>query len=671
MKKTSILSLFLLIGTFLAAQTLPFNSQFKPFYHGVASGDPLEDRVVIWTRVTTDVDNTITGNYVVATDTLLKNIVKTGAFSTDSSRDYTVKVDVTGLQSNTTYYYAFSAFGRRSSIGRTKTTPSVSSLNLTDILKFAVVSCANYEGGYFNAYARIADRNDLNAVIHLGDYLYEYGPGAYRNAGLTDPNRVNIPSNEIVSKAEYRLRYSLYHLEKDLQRLHQQHPFISVWDDHESANNAYDMGAGNHQDHEGDWNTRKRLAKEACFEWMPIRGTAENTPFYRMLSYGKLMDLFVLDTRLEGRQKQPIEFDTPEDSLNPRRIISPTQYSWLINNLKNSVARWKIVGSQVVFSSVNTGFASVNPKSLNDIKLFENLFVDSWEGYLLQRNSILDSIQKNKLNNIVFISGDSHVSWAFDLNKLPVLYPFPQFSYIPRPNPFNPATGNGYNPQTGEGAQGVEFATPSISSANFAETLPPAFVANLELVVNKPQLAIEGNPNYNPHLKFIDFDRHGYFILDVRGDSVQADYFYVPTVTAITPVENWGKGLSSRHNSNRITTSATPTKAAPKALQDIPAPTASVISPIHVVEESIIFSLYPNPTSGTLNIQYGLNKNTDIDISLVSLEGKIVKNLVHNKNQSAGIYTLSSIDVSDLGKGIYFLQIKTANNIVVRKLVIH
>jgi alkaline phosphatase D len=280
MKKASILSFLILIVEILIAQILPFNAQLKPFYHGVASGDPMEDRVIIWTRITPDRDTTITGTYIFATDIALKNMIKIGTFSTDSSKDYTVKMDVTGLQSNTTYYYAFIALGKRSCIGRTKTTPtkysdtpSVLGNNLSDVLKFAVVSCANYEGGYFNAYARIADRNDLNAVIHLGDYYYDYSMGSHRNSKLKDLTRNYIPIHKTVTKTDYRLRLSLYHLDKNLQKVHQQHPFITIWDDHEIANNAYETGA---KSNKGDWNVRKKEAKEAYFEWMPIRGTAEN-----------------------------------------------------------------------------------------------------------------------------------------------------------------------------------------------------------------------------------------------------------------------------------------------------------------------------------------------------------------------------------------------------------
>ena len=668
--RTFILCIFILIAKILIGQVLPFNPQLKPFYHGVASGDPLEDRVIIWTRITPDRDTTITGTYILATDTELKNIVKIGTFSTDFSSDYTVKVDVMGLQSHTIYYYAFLALGKRSAIGRTKTTPSVSDNNLSTVLKFAVMSCANYEGGYFNAYARVAERNDLDAVIHLGDYYYDYAMGSHRNSKLKDPTRNYIPMHQAVTKADYRLRMSLYHLDKNLQRLHQQHPFIAIWDDHEIANNAYETGA---KYNIGDWNMRKKGVKEAYFEWMPIRGTAKNLAFYRAFSYGKLLDLFMLDTRLEGRQKQPLNFDSPENPLNPRRMISKTQSTWLINNLKNSTARWKMVGSQVLFSSINVAFAAPLPKSRLNVRFFKNFFLDSWNGYLTQRNNILDSIQKNRINDVVIVSGDSHSSWSFDLNKDPVLYALPNTkpSYLPRKNPFDTITNYGYNPDTGEGAQGVEFSTPSISSSSFADILPSSIVTHWETTANQPHPHISGKPNYNPHLKFVDFKRHGYFVLDVRADSIQCDYFYVPTITTETANEKWGRGLSSRHNSNRITTTETLKQARAKDLQDLPAPLPSVVSSINVIEESMIFTLSPNPTNGIINIQYGLTKNTDIEISLINIEENRVKTIAQINNQDAGMYTITNVDVSELPCGIYFLRIKTSNAVIRRKFVIN
>jgi alkaline phosphatase D len=668
---TYLTLLFCFLAPTLFAQTLPFDVTLKPFYHGVASGDPLADRVIIWTRVTPEQDQMINGNYVMATDTALKNVVKTGTFSTDNTKDYTVKIDVTGLAANTTYYYAFTALGKRSMVGRTKTTPSVSAANLTDILKFAVVSCTNYEGGYFSSYGRIAERNDLNAVLFLGDYIYEYETGQYGNPQFNDPNRKNLPSTEIVSKSDYRTRYSLYRLDKNLQRAHQQHPFICIWDDHESANNSYENGAQNHQPAtEGDWQTRKNLAREAYYEWIPIRGQANVSTLYRRFSYGNLMDLMMLDTRLEGRQQPPANFDDVDVVTNPRKMVSTTQFNWLVDNLKNSSARWKMIGNQVVFSDINVGFAVANPRDITAIRTLERGFNDFWKGYPIQRNALIDSLKTLKINNTVFVSGDSHSSWSFDVTKKSTNYPSATSNYIPQAIPYNAATGEGYNETTGEGSYAVEFCGPSVTSQNFDEILGAAITNSFNQVINKPIPTLE-NANYNPHLKFADLSNHGYMMLDVRADSTQADYFFVPNVFTNTTTETWGRGVVTRNASNRISNTNAATQAARKPVQDAPAPNPFVVTTsAKDVSEAVIFSVYPNPTAQTIHVNYGLIKAASVSINITNLEGKVVKILTPAQKQGAGIYDLNNYFVGDLNTGVYFLNIKTEGFNVARKIVV-
>jgi alkaline phosphatase D len=663
--------LFCFFTANLLAQTLPFDVALKPFYHGVASGDPLADRVIIWTRVTPEQDQTINGNYVMATDTALKNVVKTGTFSTDITKDYTVKLDVLGLSANTTYYYAFTALGKRSMIGRTKTTPSVLAANLTDILKFAAVSCTNYEGGYFSSYGRIAERNDLNAVLFLGDYIYEYEAGRYGNPQFTDASRKNQPANEIVSKSDYRTRYSLYRLDKNLQRAHQQHPFICIWDDHESANNSYETGAQNHQSAtEGDWQTRKNVAREAYYEWIPVRGQANVSTLYRRFSYGNLMDLMMLDTRLEGRQEPPTNFDEPDLPNNPRKMISTTQFNWLVDNLKTSAARWKMIGNQVVFSDVNVGFVAANPRDINGIRPLENGFNDFWEAYSIQRNALIDSIKTLKISNTVIVSGDSHSSWAFDVTKKPTNYPSATSNYIPQPIPFNATTGEGYNAATGEGSYAVEFCGPSVTSQNFDEILGAGLTNTFNQVINKPISTIE-NANYNPHLKYADLSNHGYMVLDVRADSTQADYFFVPNVFTNSTTETWGRGVITRNASNRITNDNAVAQALRKPVQDIPAPNPFVITTATKdVNEAVIFTVYPNPTAQSIQVNYGINKAALVSVNITNLEGKVIKILLPSQKQAAGIYNLNDYFVGDLNAGVYFLNIKTDESNVARKIVI-
>ena len=225
--------------------------------------------------MTPDSAMTVQGTWKVCSDTSLTNTITQGNFTTDASVDYTVKIDVTGLSPNTTYYYYFSALNANSLIGRTRTAPIAA---MVDHLKFGVVSCSNFEAGYFNAYARLGERNDLDAVIHLGDYIYEYGSGIYGDSLIQASGGRVHDTIEAVSLEQYRTRHSLYHLDADLRRAHQQHPFINIWDDHESANDAWENGAENHDPAtEGNWNDRKNVAKQAFFEWIPIRNYINDT----------------------------------------------------------------------------------------------------------------------------------------------------------------------------------------------------------------------------------------------------------------------------------------------------------------------------------------------------------------------------------------------------------
>jgi alkaline phosphatase D len=257
-------------------------AQSGAFPHGVASGDPLTDRVVVWTRVTIpNPGEFVTVEWDMASDPGFNRIVQRGITSTSAAYDYTVKVDVGRLQAGTTYYYRFILRGVGTSpIGRTKTLP----LGSVSRLRFAVASCSNYPAGLFNAYRLIAGRADLDFVIHLGDYIYEYGEGTF-GSGQT-LGRIPSPNREIVTLGDYRMRYAQYRSDLDLQEVHRQHPFIVVWDDHESANDAWRDGAQNHQpDTEGEWAVRKAVATQAWHEWMPVRENPSLGQIYRTFRF--------------------------------------------------------------------------------------------------------------------------------------------------------------------------------------------------------------------------------------------------------------------------------------------------------------------------------------------------------------------------------------------------
>ncbi len=273
------------------------------FTHGVASGDPLADRVILWTRVVPGAKQhqLLPVEWQVAKDREFNQVVAQGQTQSSAERDYTVKVDATGLKPNSQYFYRFTVDGRHSAIGRTRTLP------VGDVASFRIglASCSNYPQGYFNAYRHMA-QSDIDLVLHLGDYIYEYPEGRYANPiALEELGRHVEPLGEILTLEDYRMRYGLYRTDVDLQLVHQQHPFVCVWDDHELTNNTWHSGAENHNDGEGDFFQRIRAARQAYDEWMPIRTHAEGDqgPIYRAFEIGNLADLIMLDTRLHGRDK--------------------------------------------------------------------------------------------------------------------------------------------------------------------------------------------------------------------------------------------------------------------------------------------------------------------------------------------------------------------------------
>ena len=365
-----------------------------PFYHGVASGDPLSDRVIIWTRVTPNYTaGPATVSWEMATDTGLTNIVQMGQASTDSSKDWTVKVDVTGLQPNNWYYYRFKYNDRKSLTGRTRTTP----VGDVDSLRFAVVSCSDYVDGYFHAYRKIAERNDVDAVIHLGDYIYENG-----SAG--DIGRPHEPLKRTTELDDYRQRYSQYRLDPDLRCIHQMYPFINVWDDHESANNSWKGGAEAHDfPADGYWEHRKRMAVQANEEWIPMRkpDPADTVRIYRTLEWGDLMDLIMIDTRLIARDSQVTGADLNDPSRN---MLGPVQLGWLSNEMESSAAQWKIIGQQVMMAPLN-------------IPLLQDYTNDSWDGYPAERQRFYDTVLTKNISDVVVLTGDIHTSWANNLES--------------------------------------------------------------------------------------------------------------------------------------------------------------------------------------------------------------------------------------------------------------
>lgn len=483
----------------LAGNVAAMDARAVSFLHGVASGDPLHDRIILWTRVTPrNVSDVIHGKWLMSTDPQMKRICSRGSFETDVTRDFTVKVDAAGLDPGHTYYYRFEARGVASPIGRTRTLAARGA----DAMRLAFVSCSNYPYGYFNAYARIAERNDLDFVLHLGDYLYEYPLGGYANPSLTGVRDV-VPAHEIVTLTDYRLRHAMYKSDPDLQEAHRQHPFICVWDDHEATNDAYRHGAENHNPEagEGEWEVRRRQAIRAYNEYMPIRSRSTfDDKIYRRFRIGQLADLVMLDTRLYGRDLQAA-FKTGQSDLpanDPviadasRTLLGFDQEQWLEQQLWNSHARgatWRILGQQVMMAQLSATFGQtiINP--------------DQWDGYRPARERLYRHLIEHRIANNIVLTGDIHSSWCNDLTL----------------NPWDPAT---YNPATGAGVLGAEFVVPAVSSPG---PIPDRGTAT---VVAGQLRAV------SPHMKYIDLYRRGYGVLDVTHERALCELFHVATVDA-------------------------------------------------------------------------------------------------------------------------------------------
>ena len=477
------------------------------FPHGVASGDPLADRVMLWTRVTPLVAvDKLSVEWLVARDPALTDVVRSGSFRTDLARDWTVKVDVGGLQPATTYYYQFQYKNSLSPIGRTRTLP----VGSVSHLRMAVVSCSNFAAGYFNAYRRIAERSELDLVVHLGDYLYEYGSGQYGNT------RPCEPANEILTLADYRQRHAQYKRDPDSQEMLRQHPLVAIWDDHETANNAWAGGAENHQaDTEGPWADRVAAALQAYYEWMPVREPAPKQPRRenRRFTFGDLVDLFMLEERLNARSEQleatiatpvGLAFAQTGEFLNPERgLLGAKEEAWLTKGLRQSTARWKLLGQGVMFAQLK----AVGAPNAQGGGLFLN--PDQWDGYQPARDRLYAVIKGSDggapVGNLVVLTGDIHSSWAADLTQ--------------DPNNGDTNTG-GYNPATGQGSLAVEFVGTSVSSPGIDDP-GGALAAYLR--------------SQNPHFKYIDLNKRGYLLLDVTHERVVGEWWHLDTVAAPDP----------------------------------------------------------------------------------------------------------------------------------------
>lgn len=514
------------------------------FLHGVASGDPLPTRVVLWTRITADaalVENqlrleaeasrnhearerlrelrNVPVGWEIARDRDFDRIVARGIAFARAENDFTVKVDVGALQPGGTYYYRFRCSGAGSPVGRTRTLPR----DAVAQVRLAVVSCSNYPAGFFNVYAAIAQRDDLDAVLHLGDYLYEYDADGYASEQSEALGRIVEPVTELLALADYRARHAQYRRDVDAQAMHAALPMIAVWDDHEIANDAWKDGAQNHDEAtEGSWPARRAAAIRAYHEWMPTRlpDPARPDRIYRSFDFGDLVSLHMLDTRLIGRERQLAltdffgagGFDAAGFAAaegNPaRQLLGLEQASWLQTQLARSSALWQVLGQQVLIGRMHvplpllTGtpvavYAAAAAKAQAGLPLTPQeqallaqpslpYNLDAWDGYAAAREALFGAARQHD-RNLVVLSGDTHNAWANDLAD------------------------------AGGTAVGVEFATPSVTSpgfeAIFPEENPASFAAALQALIGP--------------LVYADTSRRGYLVVTATRAEMRADWLYV------------------------------------------------------------------------------------------------------------------------------------------------
>lgn len=474
----------------LLAQVLPSENDY--FIHGVASGDATTTDVVIWTRINeNDLDNCKV-EWQVATDKHFKNIYASGQFITSEKRDYTVKVDVKNLHSDRQYYYRFIYKDIPSPTGRCRTLSNA----LNNPLRIAVVSCNNYEDGYFTSFSHIANNSEIDYVFHLGDYIYEYGTGEYGNNEFVQAsNRVNDPMHEIVSLSDYRKRYALYRRDKDLQEVHQNKSFYCIWDDHELANNAYVEGAKNHQADEGKWSNRSKVAMQAYFEWMPVRANSMDE-MIRSIKIGQDVSFYFLEERLDGRNKQLFSQDIEKYDPN-RTMISSNQMGWLTEELESSETRWNFIINQVMF----TGYQSKNNQ--------ENKEEDWWSGYPIQRNQLIKVFESLE-NPPIILTGDHHQSHVLEL-------------YASEDRQFD-------NPVA------WEFLTPSITSKNDDR------LSVEQIEKKKVELYA-----MNRHLLYNNTADHGYFILEIDSKEVSVSYKFNTSILVRDGEEKQGPIFKINH----------------------------------------------------------------------------------------------------------------------------
>ncbi|GAA6151710.1 alkaline phosphatase D family protein [Pseudoteredinibacter isoporae] len=489
------------------------------FSHGIASGEPQADSVLLWTRVSVAQDNDVV-EWELAADRQFQNVLQRGTRHADKHHDHCIKVTVSGLRAGQVYYYRFKCQGVYSEPGRTRTLPNGD----IDQLSFAIASCSNFPFGYFNAYEVIAADPDVQFVLHLGDYIYEYGHKGYGGTTGKAINRNHEPAHEILSLADYRQRHAQYKSDMASRLMHAAHPLIPTWDDHESTNNPYMQGAQNHQAHEGDWSERREASLKAYYEWMPIREPEQGLnrkQLWRHFQFGNLASLLTLETRHTGRSIQIDYKDhlskitTKEDRDlflkqvlgNPERtMLSENMQNFYNQSLQNNSSQWHLLGNQIPMARTHVpdisqflknksqeGYDPVAEEHAQFRRLGEldlPIYLDTWDGYPGARQAFYEQNQKLGIEDLLVLTGDSHSFWTNQLFD-----------------------DNGK-------AMGVEIGTAGITSPGDFESYGPKTASAMDKLV----------ADHNPEIVWTDCQHRGFVKLSLNKQKARADFISVTDI---------------------------------------------------------------------------------------------------------------------------------------------
>ena len=510
--------LLLKVGTLgLGALAVPGAAQIlaaRGFTHSVASGEPGPHKVMLWTRYVPGAGDSARLAWQISRNADFARVASEGMVTAEAEHDYCVKPVAEGLRPGEQYYYRFrDAAGGFSPVGRTRTLPD----GRVRRFRIALFSCSNMPFGWFNAYGHAAARGDIDLVVHVGDYLYEYQRGHYPDPGEALPGRLIEPASEILRLADYRMRFAAYRADPDLQRLHRMFPMVAMWDDHESANDSWEGGAQNHQpDTEGPWPDRKAASMRAYREWMPVGDDA-----WEDYDIGDLATLLRPETRLTGRSRQLgfgaalrgqrdraaalAAFRDGPWRDEARSLMGSEQEAWLAGALRRSTARgarWQLLAQQVVMGSValpSEAASWLRPDAsaedrgriatgLDAARAGLPFNLDSWDGYPAARRRLLRAALDADAN-LVVLSGDSHNAWAFDLDL-------------------------------DGAAAGVEFAGHSVTSPGYESELPAV----------DPREIARAAIARNPQLKWADMSRRGYTTIELSPERATAEWLFLDTV---------------------------------------------------------------------------------------------------------------------------------------------